>query len=379
MKILGIETSCDETALSLVEATGDFTQNFRFAVLGERLVSQAAMHAEYGGVFPNLAKREHAKNLVPLLEAVLGDAKMLQLGHSPTIDLGALLVREPELLEQLVPFLAHYEKPPIDALAVTNGPGLEPALWVGVNFAKALAVAWDLPIIAVNHMEGHIVMSLVTEDGLNDVSYPVLALLVSGGHTELVLSAALGEYRRLGATRDDAAGEAFDKIARLLDLPYPGGPEISRLASDARSAGLEAIPFTSPMLRSDDLDFSFSGLKTEVRRLVEKESPTVEMKKRIALGVENAISTVLVEKTARAADSYGVHTAIVGGGVSANEHIRRELAQRLEMQDCTLLAPSPALATDNARMIALAGYTRALKKEFTEPKNLVAAGDLKLG
>ncbi len=386
MKILGIETSCDESAVCLIEAEGDFDATFRFEILGNALASQVALHAEYGGVFPNLAKREHAKALVPLLEQVLGNAGAAS-PRPPTLipDLNILLAREPELLEQLVPFLETHGTPEIDAIAVTTGPGLEPALWVGINFARALGAAWSIPIVATNHMEGHIVLSAASESGLKSFEFPALALLISGGHTELVLMRAFGDYEIVGQTRDDAVGEAFDKVARLLGLPYPGGPEISRLAAISRTQNREASPLgfklPRPMLREDNFDFSFSGLKTAVLRIVEAHQPlSEEMKLAIAREFEDAAADVIVGKTLRTTEHFGASTIIVGGGVSANTHIRAELQKRLtENNLAQLLIPPPSLATDNALMIALAGYFHAAKKEFADPDSLKATGNLQLG
>ncbi len=383
MRILGIETSCDETAVSLIEATGDHDADFAYTVLGQGLISQASMHAEFGGVFPNLAKREHAKNLVPLLKATLEQSGQLIEAENPTLygsELSALLSREPELIERFTIFLSKYKKPAIDAIAVTHGPGLEPALWVGVNFAKALSLVWNLPMVPVNHMEGHIVMSLMHEKGvMEQFEFPLLSLLISGGHTELLLSREWMQYERLGETRDDAAGEAFDKVARLLGLPYPGGPEISRLAADARTRHLQfGESLTRPMMAG--YDFSFSGLKTGVRRIVESR-PDMTMDEKIALAreFEDTVTDVLVEKTVRAVQEFDALSVVVGGGVSANENIRKVLAERLEnLGGVQLLIPPPALATDNALMIALAGYFRALKSEFIDPAMLVAKGNLRL-
>lgn len=403
MRILAIETSCDETAVCLLEAEGAFERDFRFRILGNALHSQAALHTEYGGVFPNLAKREHAKNLVPLLEEALRQAGELSHTESPTdpgifLPLKQLLEREEELFKQLLAHALRYRTPVVDAIAVTTGPGLEPALWVGINFAKALSHLWSVPIVAVNHMEGHVVMPMMEHsDILENVrmsgkirafNFPLLTLLISGGHTELVLSKTFAEYQLIGETRDDAAGEAFDKVARLMDLPYPGGPEISRLAAEARA--ILGVPFdskdspwklTPPMLRSGDYDFSFSGLKTEVRKLVEKHSPlSDDDKRRLALSVEETIAKVLIEKTLRAADEYGAMTLIVGGGVSANTRIRELLAGRVH-EDATveqLLTTSPQLATDNAVMIGLAGYFHALKGQYSAPQDIAAKGNLKL-
>ncbi len=366
-------------------------------MLGNALISQAALHAEFGGVFPNLAKREHAKNLVPLLERALKESSQSAVGsreftNSQLSTLNSILEREPELHASLVPFLRHHGKPDIDAIAVTHGPGLEPALWVGINFAKALSAVWNIPIVAVNHMEGHIIMSLVEIEHthipkyvgisgkMHMVEFPVLALLISGGHTELVLSKEFGTYELIGQTRDDAAGEAFDKVARLLGLPYPGGPEISRLAAESRRQGipLHAPTLPRPMLHEKNFDFSFSGLKTAVRRLVEAGELSDEDRMGIAREFEEAVTDVLVTKTLRAVDEFGANTVVVGGGVSANTYIRLRLAEALAEAGPKLLIPPPELATDNAIMIALAGYFHALKKDFTDPAALSARGNLQL-
>jgi N6-L-threonylcarbamoyladenine synthase len=401
MKILGIETSCDETAVCLIEAFGTGLADFSYKVLGNALYSQVAIHAPYGGVFPNLAKREHAKNLVPLMRQTLEQADILEPRSEMrrlSLEKGdafleQILAREPELLEQLIPFLEQYDTPDIDAIAVTVGPGLEPALWVGVNFARALSTVWDVPIVAVNHMEGHILASMITPSSktpnmtqsvrrrlTEPITFPLLSLLISGGHTELVFSKEFMHYECIGETRDDAVGEAFDKVARLLDLPYPGGPEISRLAREAREQGLISdIHFTPPMIHSGDYDFSFSGIKTEVRKLVAQMQPlTKEQKMHIARAFEDAVAHVLVAKTIQAAEEYGVQTIIVGGGVSANTHIRTTLIQEASPLGLAVLVPPSDLATDNAIMIALAGYVHAIRREFVDVGILRANGNLRL-
>ncbi|MEK7132491.1 MAG: tRNA (adenosine(37)-N6)-threonylcarbamoyltransferase complex transferase subunit TsaD [Patescibacteria group bacterium] len=431
MRVLGIETSCDESAVCVIDAHGDFGDDFRFAVLGNALISQTEIHAQYGGVFPNLAKREHAKNLVPLLEQTLEQAELPRQGKTlpwvlleraldearPHQDkhsdislysdkIRDILTREPGLYEKLSVFLQKYTRPEIDAIAVTVGPGLEPALWVGINFARALSAVWQIPLVAVNHMEGHVLVSLMRyekEYRVSSVAYggemhkfefPLLALLISGGHTELVLSKEWQKYEIMGATRDDAVGEAYDKVARLLGLSYPGGPEISRLAEDARRQKLEAdFKLPRPMIHDDNFHFSFAGLKTAVRRLVESKGPTFlrsdlkgvprsdldAFKMQVAREFEDAVADVLVAKTIRAVDEYGAETVIVGGGVSANSYIRFRLAEALIKAGSTrLLAPPPELATDNALMIALAGYFSAQNRDFVNPDMLKASGNLKL-
>lgn len=387
MRLLAIETSCDETAVCLIEATGDVS-SLSYKVLGNALYSQVEVHKEYGGVFPNLAKREHSKNLVPIMLDALRQATLLSPAATPSATkeqldtLKTLLEREPELFARLMLFFAQYEKPPIDAIAVTHGPGLEPALWVGINFAKALSLVWNIPIVPVNHMEGHVVMSAAKDDTLLPVQFPALALLISGGHTELVHMSAWFAYERIGVTRDDAVGEAFDKVARLLGLSYPGGPEISKRAARAREQNLKA-PFTltRPMLKSKDLDFSFSGVKTAVRKEVEAlggaQELSDDLKDAVSLEFEDTVADVFVAKVRDAIERHGSKTLIVGGGVAANHSIKARLAALAAEYEITLLVCEPHDATDNALMIALAGYFRYIKKEFADD-TLHAQGNLLL-
>ena len=398
MRIMGIETSADDTGIALIEADGKFGSDFSFKILANETVSQARSHALYGGIYPNVAKHEHAKNIVPALERALREARILQAGAvSSLAHVRDLLAREPEIFEHLSKFVRTYERPEIDCIAVTVGPGLEPCLWTGINLARVLADVWSasrrMPLVGVNHMEGHIVMSMIeirsrSSGRLAEFEFPAMVLLISGGHTELILMRAFGQYEYLGRTRDDAVGEAFDKVARLLDLPYPGGPEISRLAEKARNYGCRtSIHLPRPMLHDKSYDFSFSGLKTAVGRLVISQSPTLgnslrsdfeEFKRQVAREFEDAVSDVLVAKTLRAVDEFGANTVVVGGGVSANKHIRSELGYKLQATGCTLLVCPPEFSTDNAVMIALAGYFHALKKEFVAPETLHAQGNLKL-
>lgn len=368
MKILSIETSADETAISIVQVDGDFP-TASYEVLGNSLHSQAKLHSEYGGIFPAMAKREHAKAIVPLLHMALEEAELLEDGAhdltpTQTEKLFETLVREPDLAETLLAFLEKYEKPEVDVIAVTTGPGLEPALWVGVNFAKALARVWDISIIATNHMEGHVLASVYDvedENKLSSLQFPAIALLVSGGHTELVLMKDWSQYEKVGQTRDDAVGEAFDKAARMMGLPYPGGPEIGRLAKLARASKLP--PFATlpkPMLHSGDLDFSFSGIKTAVRyAIVDKELSETD-KQALARDFEDAVTEVLVKKTLTAVEQHGAQSVIVGGGVSASPYLRQELNKAVleKFPDVTVYFPKPGLSTDNSVMIALAGHAR---------------------
>ncbi len=403
MKILAIETSCDETAIAILECVGD-EKSASFNVLGNALLSQVEIHKEYGGVFPMLAKREHAKNLVPLLEAALEEAELLHedmqaMTEETRAKISEILAREPGLAEQFFEFISECETPEIDVIAVTAGPGLEPALWVGVNFAKALSLAWNIPLVAVNHMEGHIMAALAAiapnnKLQISNVELPVLALLISGGHTELVLMQEWLKYELIGQTRDDAVGEAFDKVARMLGLPYPGGPEISRLAEQVRVAHrtsdvqvselghrMSKFKLPRPMIDSGTCDFSFAGLKTAVLYLLKKNPDVSEKEKQhLAHEFENAVTDVLWKKTSQALVETGAQTLVIGGGVSANTHIRRIFTENIarEYSHVSLRIPAAALTTDNAIMIALAGFYRAQNKEFADLETLKANGNLRL-
>lgn len=392
MKILAIETSCDETAISVVEAKGGI-KNPQFKVISNLTLSQAKLHAKYGGVFPSLAKREHSRNLVPVLQKVLEQGfedhrfqtpNYRKITSSKLQKIKQILKREPELLEQFLEFIPTIKKPAIDKIAVTYGPGLEPALWVGINFAKALSEVWSttkrIPVVPVNHMEGHIVSVLLAQNKkiYKKIKFPAVALLISGGHTELVLVKEWGDYKILGQTRDDAVGEVFDKVARMLDLPYPGGPEISRLADQARNLKPKIknlINFPRPMINSPDLDFSFSGLKTAVLYHLQKyPAKTTEEKSLIAEEFELAVVEIFLRKIKKAIEQSGAKTLIVAGGVSANKFIRSEIERRFG-KEIEILIPEFELSTDNALMIAIAGYLKILRKSKTQ-KNIKAEGNL---
>lgn len=380
MKILAIETSCDETAVSILEASGD-TKRATFTVLGNALLSQIEKHQEYGGVFPTLAKREHQRNIIPLLEASLQEAGLLfDQENTTTIDRSLFdAVREEPLIASLETFVKTHARPNVDALAVTYGPGLEPALWVGITVAEALSKVWNIPLIPINHMEGHIVSSLVKDGVIDEPKFPILALLISGGHTELVLMKDWLQYELIGQTLDDAVGEAFDKVARMLGLPYPGGPQISKLAEEHRESGAtHAIKLPRPMLHSNTCDFSFSGLKTSVLYLL-KEFPELsdDTRKEIAREFEDSVSDVLIAKTKEAISRTGAHTVVVGGGVSANKEIRRRFKNEIHGDDVTVAIPDPHLSTDNAVMIALAAYYRHLLDKVPQGP-LAAKGNLSL-
>ncbi|HEY5383344.1 MAG TPA: tRNA (adenosine(37)-N6)-threonylcarbamoyltransferase complex transferase subunit TsaD [Candidatus Paceibacterota bacterium] len=362
MRILAIETSCDETGIAIVEGTKT-EGGFAFTVLGSALLSQAALHAPYGGVYPNLAKREHEKNL-PILFEKFKDEK-------------------------------------VDAIAVTKGPGLEPALWTGITFAQKVAKERGLPLLPTNHMEGHLLSSLVKNGNLEDVKLPVLALLISGGHTEFVLMREWFTYEIVGQTLDDALGEAFDKVARMLALPYPGGPEISRLAEAAREAKQKSdfaplgssqrsqnqtsVSLPRPMIGTKDCDVSFSGLKTAVLYALRDrggiQSLSAEEIAGFAREFEDAATDVLVHKTRRALEESGAQTFVIGGGVAANKHIRKslEIVVKENFNEVEMRLPELSITGDNAIMIAEAALTRALSgKKDAATDEIRAVGNLSI-
>ncbi len=402
MRILSIETSCDETAIAILDCHGD-EQSANFEIRAHSLLSQIDIHREFGGVFPAVAKREHAKNLVPLLRDTLEEAELLHadtqlLEETARVRIGELLARESDMAEVFIEFISEVERPDIDAITVTYGPGLEPALWVGVNFAQALAVAWNVPLVPVNHMEGHFLIALTKRIGehhlvIEEVEVPILGLLISGGHTEIDLMEPWLTYRTLGQTRDDAVGEAFDKVARMMGLPYPGGPEISRLAArDREDASTNPYKLPRPMIDTPDYDFSFSGLKTAVLYTIKDdpelaqhetaEGATADTRKKeqLARAFEDAAADVLVSKTLKALEETQAQVLAIGGGVSANMHIQERFRQALteKLPYVDLRVPPEGLTGDNAIMIGIAGFYRAQAENFAPTGSLIANGNLRL-
>ncbi len=328
MLILGVESSCDETGIALYDSAA--------GLLAHALHSQVAMHAEYGGVVPELASRDHIRRIVPLLRATLENA-----GKS----------------------LAD-----IDAVAYTRGPGLSGALLVGCAFAESLALALDKPTIPVHHLEGHLLSPLLSR---TPPTFPFVALLVSGGHTQLMRVTGVGAYELLGETLDDAAGEAFDKSAKLLGLPYPGGALLSKLA-ESGTAGVYALP--RPMLHSGDLDFSFSGLKTAVLTLVrEQPEPLSEsFKADAARAFQEAIVEVLTKKALKAMKQTGLKQLVVAGGVGANKQLRATLDDEARRKRFRVYYPELEFCTDNGAMIALAGCLRLMAGAASKPAGAFA-------
>ncbi|MDZ4299290.1 MAG: tRNA (adenosine(37)-N6)-threonylcarbamoyltransferase complex transferase subunit TsaD [Candidatus Sungbacteria bacterium] len=374
MRILAIETSCDETSIAIVEFSGSKKRTVQ-KTLSHGISSQVKIHAPFGGVVPNLAKREHQKNLVPMFVHALKEAKLFNAQtakrkkkkDTEEKTLATIFDHEPELFKLFTTHILPMPVPNIDAIAVTNGPGLAPALWVGINFSRALSYCWDKPLIPVNHMAGHLYSAFLKEGVLEQFHLPLLALLVSGGHTEVVLMRGHGRWKIIGATVDDAVGEAFDKVARLLNIPYPGGAALAALSGRGNA---EKYPLPSPLINSLDYRFSFSGLKTAVLYLI-RDMPSAQVKKNkadIAASFQKAAVDVLVKKTVRAAKEYNVKTITLGGGVAANTRLREHLteAAQKELPRVPLCFPLNSTTGDNALMIAAAAYFAGKKVAWTE-------------
>jgi len=347
MNILAIETSCDETGIALLEASGT-ARAPRVRVIENLVTTQIPIHQPFGGVVPNLAKREHLKNL-PIL-------------------FGELRAKHPDLK--------------LDLITVTVGPGLEPALWTGITFAQALAKEYRVPLVGANHLEGHLYSFLLSQKktgseggtgaGAGEAKklFPAVALIVSGGHTILLKLDSFTKWKRLGETRDDAAGEAFDKVARLLGLPYPGGPQVESLA---RRGDPHAIAFPRPMLAEKNYDFSFSGLKTSVLYYMRDHKNA--SKKDVAASFQEAALDVLTKKTIRAAREAGARAILLSGGVAANKALRARLAREAKKIGCAFLVPDFKYNLDNGAMIGIAGYMAYLRKKRYK---IEARGDMEI-
>lgn len=387
MKILAIETSCDDTCVAVIEAKKG--KSPRFNILSNIISSQIEIHKQYGGVYPSMAKREHQRNLVPVLKKAIKATNKEKKAttneetkKNKTIE--TILEREEVLLKELKIFLKKYQKTDIDAIAVTNGPGLDPCLWVGVNLAKALSYFWDIPIVPVNHIEAHILVNwLLLEKNIK--KFPAICLVVSGGHTQLILMEEIGKYKILGETRDDAAGECFDKTAKILGLDYPGGPIISAMAIKSRKEQRKiGIKLPRPMLNQKNYDFSFSGLKTAVLYSFKSTSKSTRTSKKYIIEmcseIQQAIIDVLVAKTIRASKEYNAKTIILGGGVASNKELRKQLGKAIKQQlpKTNYLKPTIKLCSDNAVMVGVAGYFRFLKGKTKIWKRIEAKPNLRI-
>lgn len=318
MMVLGIETSCDETGIAIYDGASGIVAN--------RLFSQVDLHREYGGVVPELASRDHIRRTLPMVDEIL-KAERLAAGD-------------------------------IDGIAYTAGPGLVGALLVGASIAKSLALAWGVPAVGIHHMEGHLLAAMLAEEA---PEYPFVALLVSGGHTQLMACHEPQQYELLGESLDDAAGEAFDKVAKMLGLAYPGGPAI---ASQATSGNLDRFTFPRPMTNRPGLDFSFSGLKTFTLNTIQGlQSITEQDRSDIAAAFQEAVVDTIRIKCERALQQSGLDTLVIAGGVSANLELRDRLARSAERNRYRVYYPPQHLCTDNGAMIAYAGYLRLLQHQ----------------
>lgn len=336
MLILGIETSCDETAAAVVKDGCEILSNV--------VSSQIKLHQPYGGVVPEIASRAHLEKIIPVIKAALGEARV---------------------------------KPAdLDCLAVTIGPGLITSLMVGVDTARTLAFAWRKPIIGVNHIEGHIFSTRIRDQGsgIRNIKFPAVCLTVSGGHTMLVLVKSWGEYQIIGETLDDACGEAFDKVAKLLNLGYPGGPIVEKMA---RQGNATIFSFPRPMLGQDNFNFSFSGLKTAVLYTARKiKKLNKKIVQDICASFQQASFDVLIQKTIKAAKKYDSKTIILAGGVAANKTLQILLRNALDKEGRNLLVTN--FPTDNAAMIAAAACPRAIKKDYANWHNLSVESNLRI-
>jgi N6-L-threonylcarbamoyladenine synthase len=342
MTVLAIETSCDETAVAIARQTGD-----RTTIASNVVSSQIALHAPFGGVVPDLAAREHARNILPVLQKALNQAGV--------------------------------SRDDIDVIAVTAGPGLIPALIVGVAAAKTLAYVWHKPLLGIHHLEGHIYANFIAANSVETSAtsllptFPLLALVVSGGHTQLILMRDHFTYDILGETLDDAAGEAFDKVAKMLGLPYPGGPVVAQRADAFIHNQSLLAPFPRPMLRSKDFCFSFSGLKTAVRYAIDKHSELLRNERfidEVCYEFQEAVLDVLITKTERALGQYAPKTFVIAGGVSANRALRERLRDMIDQRFHTTRFCTPKLdySLDNAAMIASAALFRTASASSADRK-----------
>lgn len=341
MRILAIETSCDETSLALLEAKGVIHAP-KFKVLENLVSSQIKIHRPFGGVVPNLAKREHIKHLPILLERIMNLESRSK--HKK--------------LKSLIPD-SRFLLRGVDAIAVTVGPGLEPALWAGITFAEELSKKMKKPILAASHLDGHL-YSVLLSGKLTKKDFPAVALIVSGGHTILLLVNDFAHIKKLGETVDDAAGEAFDKVARMLELNYPGGPEVEKLAKKGNSA---AVKFPRPMLNQKNYNFSFSGLKTSVLYYMQNRKFGAGERADIAASFQAAAIEVLTKKTMRAVEEFGAKSVWLSGGVSANTALRNMFRKETKARKIKFFVPDFEYNTDNAAMIGVAAYMNYLRKK----------------
>lgn len=355
MLILGIETSCDETAAAIVEGKNAGTQNLAF-VRSNIVSSQINIHKKYGGVVPEVAAREHVLNILPVINEALEKAKIKRQDAAKRIR----------------------------AIAVSTGPGLITSLIVGIETAKALSCAWGIPVVGINHIEGHIYANFITDQHkfpISNFKFPSLVLTVSGGHTMLILMKKHGKYKIIGETRDDAAGEAFDKAAKLLGLGYPGGPAVAAEAEKFEIGNWKfGVKLPRPMIHSNNYDFSFSGLKTALLYELKKDKNWKKKIPEYCHEFQQSVIDVLIYKTIEAAKKYNIKTIMLTGGVAANKELRRQMKEAVKtiIPNSLFLIPKLKYTTDNAVMIAAAGYFNALENKFINWQKLKVDPNLQL-
>jgi N6-L-threonylcarbamoyladenine synthase len=379
MKILAIDTSCDDTCAAVLEINKNTVE-----VKSNIISSQVKIHKNYGGVVPGLAKRSHQENLTTVVKKALEKSNLLEKNGIVVNkkEIKKIIKREDQLLEESFKFLRHYKKPKIDFIGVTVGPGLEPCLWAGVNFAKILSYFWKIPVIPINHIEAHLVSAFLPVKNktakINNKFFPAVALTISGGHTQLVLINKFNSYKTLGETLDDAAGECLDKIAKTLELPYPGGPEIEKISKKGKNT---AFDLPRPMIFSQNYNFSFSGLKTAVLYLTKKlgQKKTKKAKADIAASAQKAVIDVLTFKTLKAAREKEAKTIMLTGGVAANKELQKNFQNKLKNVKIDFLVPSKVYCTDNAAMVGFCAYLRKNSKlQSKQISRLGAKSNLKI-
>jgi len=371
MKILGIETSCDETALALLS----FPPKKEPEILFHFLFSQIKIHQRYGGVFPSLAKRAHQEILPLFLKKALKKIEFTKKKIDLKKDTFFGRAQDKDFFEKLKNILKNYPIPKIDLLAVTQGPGLEPCLWQGINFAKILGYFWKLKIVPVNHLEAHILINLFKIKD-KDI-FPAIGIVASGGHTELYVISKNLSFKKIGETLDDAAGECLDKTARMLGLSYPGGPNLEKLAQ--RASRKVSFKFPRPLISSQNFNFSFSGLKTAVLYFLQKKSKKFKERflPEIAREIQEAVFETLIQKTINATKVYKVKSILTGGGVFSNEILRKKFLERIKKEKLSfkIYFPNKSLTQDNGIMVAFVGFLK--RKKAISWKKLFPKANLK--
>lgn len=405
MKVLAIDTSCDDTSVAVMEK-----KNNKITIISNVVSSQIKIHAPYGGVYPMLAKRAHQENLVPTLTQALKKAGLLKsvsiradlryaegsgkaswpiLTQKSLVKkikiLEKILAKDPILLEKTTSLLEKCQKPSVNFIAITNTPGLEPCLWQGINFAKALAFYWDIPLMPINHIKAHLAANWLFKEpsvlnSRHSIQFPAIGLVASGGHTELIYMPKIGVYKIIGSTRDDAAGECFDKTARILGLPYPGGPAIALQAKLKIKNERLTIKLPRPMINSKDFDFSFSGLKTAVLYNFQSQSKAIQdsqdYKTAIAKEIQQSIIDILISKTLKATKQFKAKSIITGGGVMANKELRKQFKMQSVKCKVNFFVPKKSLCMDNAAMVGVEAIIS--KPKVINWNNLKANGNLKI-